>query len=66
MKEHLENYQKRMMLKDNVTITSEQVENFFKYEQLDDLLEVLKDLANGDYKPLQLKQDILKDYSVSN
>ena len=66
MNKHTENYQKRMMLKDHITITSEQVENFFKYEQLDDLLEILKDIANGDYSPMQLKQDILKDYSVSN
>ena len=66
MNKHTENYQKRMMLKDHVTITSEQVENFYKYEQLDDLLEILKDIANGDYSPLQLKQDIFKNHSVSN
>ena len=43
-----------------IEITTEQIENFLKNDQMSEIIELIKDLANGDYSTDALKQDILE------
>jgi len=43
-----------------IEITSEQIENFLENDQMSEIIELIKDLANGDYSIEALKQDILE------
>ena len=42
------------------TITSEQVEDFLANDQMSEVIELIKDIANGSYSAEALKQDILE------
>lgn len=42
-------------------ITFEQVEDFLANDQLSEIIEILKDIANGDYSADALKEDILEN-----
>ena len=59
MTTHLQNYQNRMM-KRNLTITAEQVEDFLANDQMSEIVELIKDIANGSYSADALKEDILE------
>ena len=60
MNTHLQKYQNRMMKKENLKVTSEQVENFLRNDQMCEIIELIKDLANSSYSVEALKQDILE------
>jgi hypothetical protein len=42
------------------TITSEQVEDFLANDQMSEVIELIKDIANGSYSADALKEDILE------
>lgn len=43
-----------------IEITTEQIESFLENDQRSEIIELIKDLANGDYSTEALKQDILE------
>jgi hypothetical protein len=51
---------RKTMKINTIEITSEQIENFLENDQMSEIIELIKDLANGDYSIEALKQDILE------